>query len=1019
MRSVRDTISLLKSACAGVFLAAASFAVHGQTPTVYTEAGQLIRAPQAVTSLGPDLFGDKVNLYSGVLEFTQTDVSIPGNNALPVSVGRRLSTGNWANATGAFGRWELEIPHLHGVFASAGWVTKAGNNNRCTEFGAPAGARGVGGIAMWSAEDFWHGNFIYVPGVGDQEMLMRDARNANIPSSGGPHPVVTRDLWAFRCLPTLANDPAGTMGQGFLAIAPDGTQYRFDQLVTRNYEGVSRVEDMSPSLAADATASADAPPPANIATCCGLGRKEVWILPTRVTDRFGNYVSYTYSAAKPANVTSIVSSDGRRLTLTYITDIDGERVSSVSDGTRTWTYAYHGVNEQTDLARVTLPDGSSWNLGDISALLGRWHYLVSGDCDTLGTVAERPMVGAMVHPSGAIGQFTLTAVRHGRSQTYRQCRGNSDVATYAVNPHKYDTFSLTSKTLSGPGMPATAWSYDYGPDNGSWEGCTGCMETVTTSVTDPNGERTEYTFGNHHRRNEGRLLSTNTGGMRTVSMHYRDASAGPYPSVPGHSDQTRGDSAVNAQFAPVDQRITRQQGVDFSWQASAFDTRARALTVTRSSSLGYSRTETTAYFDQPATWVLGQVQSVTEGSTGKAMVSTAYHAANATPLSVSRFGQLQQSYTYASDGTLQTIKDGNNRTTTYSDYKRGLAQTIRYPDNTVERAVVSDLGLVSALTNQVGTTTSYGYDAMGRLASITHPGADSVAWNATTIAFAPVAGVEYGIGAGHWRQTVTTGNRLDVQYFDALWRPVLSRSYDAANEAATRKMVTRRFDFRGNSAFESYPQRTIGAVTDAVAGVATTYDALGRATLVSASSELGTLNTVTGYTSGFEKSVRNARNQVTTMRFQAFDEPSDGAISNIGAPEGVTVAIARDVFGKPTSVTRSGAGKSAARRYVYDSYQRLCKSIEPETGATVQDYDGANNVAWRASGLALPATASCDTAYGYDLRNRLTGTSFVRTGRWPRSGTAAPAASRQHHAEPARLAVDVGRWRRDQRRIHV
>jgi hypothetical protein len=87
MRSARDTASLLKSACAGVFLATTSFAVHAQSPTVFTEAGQLIRAPRAVATLGPDLFGDKVNLYSGALEFTQTDVSIVGNNALPVSVG--------------------------------------------------------------------------------------------------------------------------------------------------------------------------------------------------------------------------------------------------------------------------------------------------------------------------------------------------------------------------------------------------------------------------------------------------------------------------------------------------------------------------------------------------------------------------------------------------------------------------------------------------------------------------------------------------------------------------------------------------------------------------------------------------------------------------------------------------------------------------------------------------------------------------------------------------------------------
>lgn len=69
------------------------------------------------------------------------------------------------------------------------------------------------------------------------------------------------------------------------------------------------------------------------------------------------------------------------------------------------------------------------------------------------------------------------------------------------------------------------------------------------------------------------------------------------------------------------------------------------------------------------------------------------------------------------------------------------------------------------------------------------------------------------------------------------------------------------------------------------------------------------------------------------------------------------------------------------RRYVYDDQQRLCKVIEPETGATVTAYDDADNVVWTASGLDLPATDNCNrveaAASGrvvgrtYDARKRL------------------------------------------------
>ena len=87
----------------------------------------------------------------------------------------------------------------------------------------------------------------------------------------------------------------------------------------------------------------------------------------------------------------------------------------------------------------------------------------------------------------------------------------------------------------------------------------------------------------------------------------------------------------------------------------------------------------------------------------------------------------------------------------------------------------------------------------------------------------------------------------------------------------------------------------------------------------------------------------------------------------------VTVRRAPD---SPASVTRS---------YVYDQYQRLCKSIEPESGATVVDYDAAGNVIWSASGLSLPSTTSCDrdqvpasakVVRTYTVRNQVDTVSF-------------------------------------------
>ncbi|RDZ29730.1 hypothetical protein DX914_06995 [Lysobacter silvisoli] len=74
-----------------------------------------------------------------------------------------------------------------------------------------------------------------------------------------------------------------------------------------------------------------------------------------------------------------------------------------------------------------------------------------------------------------------------------------------------------------------------------------------------------------------------------------------------------------------------------------------------------------------------------------------------------------------------------------------------------------------------------------------------------------------------------------------------------------------------------------------------------------------------------------------------------------------------------------------ARIYVYNNEsaygadQRLCKVIEPETGATVMRYDTAGNLMWSASGLNLPSTSSCDFAAAHASGRRIDRTYDARS----------------------------------------
>jgi hypothetical protein len=1020
-------------------LGAPSAAYAQATPTTQTEQSKLIRAPDALGVLGNDLFGDRLNFYDGSLEFSQEDVSIPGNNKLPVRVGRRLQTGSRNEANHMFREWELDIPHIRGNFSQVyGWqrlVGGAPSTQRCSNFGAPPDVL-LNIYDTYRSFEYWNGSFLYVPGVGGQEILRRNPNNTFIPADGQATPLVTKNDWAIRCLPSLASAngaPAKEGGEGFLAISPDGTQYRFDWLITRPMITLSKPSEAQPSgiydpLSIVAVTKKQHPvhplpkgvkratkvEQVGVVSANGTGgvihtsmpREEVWILPTVITDRFGNTVRYNYDPSMKNRLLSIVASDGR--TLTFGHESGTNFITSVSDGTRTWNYTYGTVESgRTMLTEVTLPDSSKWQLGGMDG--GRDIYNQAGleglvqmsieykpdesiapYCDQPGVQLDgRTAVGTMVHPSGAVGKFTMRPTSHGRNGVPFGCYSNGTAYGAPYYPAFIDNYSMTEKNISGPGLPNLTWTNDYsGTDVGGWNTCgAACIQPAVVLATDPAGHQTRYVFGATYAVDEGMLKQVDIGwngssALRTTATRYNRSSTEPI----GFSDQDRGDNWISSHRLPQDQRVITQQDVAFTWQVEQFDSVARPTKIMRSSSLG-TRTETIEYADNPAKWVMGQVRRVTGGltsATEREMVKNTYNATTSNVEEVSNFEHVDIKMAYNADGTLLSKTDGNNYKTTYSNYKRGIPQTISYPDATSETGVVNGYGAVTSHTDQNGFTTLFDPDAMGRLQRIRYPLQDSVVWNNTAVSYQQVMAWEHDLAPGHWRQDVTTGNSITRTYYDALWRPAYFEKLDSSDPAATSRITKRSHDFAGRILFESYPKRNATEIGD---GVSHEYDALGRHVGSITASELGGIAASTSYNSGFLKVSTDGRGVNTTYAFQAFDEPTEGASTSIETPDvgyTVKVDIGRDAFGKPTAITRSGGGVSVTRSYVYDTNQRLCKTIEPETAATFQKYDGANNVAWRASGVQL-LSPNCDPdsvptnkriSFGYDALNRLKTTTY-------------------------------------------
>lgn len=978
----------------GLVLLMATLGVHAQSTDgvePYEEYGKHLRSAQEVSPLTSDLFGDQVSLYNGATEFDVADIDLPGNSSLPVRFGRRLTIDDRRRPTGrlgGLGDWDLDVPYINGVFTQQnGWVVlgsdyQTASTARCS---ITHPVYTTVGSEVPPVASVWDGNQLHIPGAGSEELLRNTEAKLPAITDGQTYPWITKNYDLARCLSSTAN---GYPGEAFSVLTPSGVTYTF------NWALINPTSTLLYSGVATNGASYNA----------NVTRSRIYLLATRVQDRFGNWVTYTYNSS--SQLTKILANDGREIDITW----SGDHVTSAAAGTRTWTYGYAGDGS---LISVTRPDGSQWKYavvsGSLATVTNHDHSPPpSAHCQLAPDPNTGNVVYAMDSPSGAHGVFTFQYQRHWRTYVPKSCVPYNEYTAYAEIYDFFDNFTLQSKQISGAGLSTQNWTYDYGSNNGGYftptipasvnEGedymppgdCSTCAVSKVVTVTSP-GDISKYTFGVEYARNEGRLLQTETDALdgttfRTVSNTYLDDSqigAQAFPDNAGISVQSIAKNPMVGRIRPVVTIATVQDNNTYTRQNQAFDAFANPTLVTRSNDIAGQTpiTEQTTYFNDLSRWVLSLPQDVTNTGTGEVESSNTYDSSDDTLLSRARFGQTLMHYTYNSAGQLASFTDGDSNTTSLSNYYRGIPRLINYPDSTSQSATVSDYGEITSVTDQLGHTTNYQYDAVGWPVEIDYPGGDEAAWYPRKFAFAYVASAERGIAGGHWRRTVSTGNNVSVTYFDAMLRPLLSDTY--INGTAGSDITTASaFDWRGLATFSSYPVSGTPDLAAITSGTHTTYDVLQRPTQTAQDSEQGTLLTKTQYLSGARVQLTDPGNNVTTTTYQVFDQPSTHAVIQVQAPEGVTQTIARDVYGNLTAITQSGLygteTDSVAKQFYYDSFHRLCRTTEPESGSTITTYDNANNVHSTVSGLAISgdgcgsAQASALTTFSYDPMNRVT-----------------------------------------------
>lgn len=555
-----------------VALAVFLFSPFAYAQSYEEEYQNRIKSAGAVQAFSESPFGENVDLYTGEAQFTHVDLRLEGKGPAIVIARRSLRTeisGSNQMEYSGFGDWDLLVPEMttlvpesKAVPSEGDWRTSDGaglTTQRCTYLGNLVWSpplnyygRRTGGIdtTVW-----WNGYTLDIPGEGSQKILSRLAA-APGPSSG-PYPGVTTQHWQIGCLASTSN---GYSGEAFMALAPDGTKYFLSHLSFAPYQPLRFTDEVDPT---DWTVQ-----PRTFARMRAV----------RVEDRFGNYITYSYTNNQ---LSSISGSDGRSVTLAW----SNGRVQSMTSNLRTWTYTYTAGGT---LATVVLPDSSSWEFTGVAASAA---YASAGTTGCFGNPhgigyldgnAPSPRTFIIKAPSGAQGSFSFSKRTMGQSYypstcTSQESNGQIINERESGNPF-YLTHALQQRIVTGPGLISGTWSYTYEPEKASVERiCTStpCQSTIYTDVVGPSGVKNRYIHSTRFGALSGKLLRTEAYSASNVlirseqnTYNYAESDK-PYPSTFGSSMWSAAPPYGAENLVVVRRTQITQQGRTFTWEVPA------------------------------------------------------------------------------------------------------------------------------------------------------------------------------------------------------------------------------------------------------------------------------------------------------------------------------------------------------------------------------------------------------------------------------------------------------------------
>ncbi|MCX4911992.1 RHS repeat-associated core domain-containing protein [Streptomyces sp. NBC_00687] len=357
-------------------------------------------------------------------------------------------------------------------------------------------------------------------------------------------------------------------------------------------------------------------------------------------------------------------------------------------------------------------------------------------------------------------------------------------------------------------------------------------------------------------------------------------------------------------------------------------------------------------------------------------------------------------YTYTGKGELAQIADPRGNTTRYTYDWAGQRKTTDDPDTGTSSAEYNDNGQISTTTatrNDIATTLTYGYDALGRQTSVKNGTTELAAWTWDDPA---VTGSKGQITASVGRDANGNAYTTKIGKFDARGRALNTTTTlpSTVNGLAGSYTTAVTYDAADHIATVTYPAAGTGAARLDPETVTTTYDDYGRPTRLTSSLSNTVYIDNTTYDAYDRLSERNygaefGGNGTQAQRSYHYNDTNGTRqLTSIATTTTINSLISEaqndtytyDNAGKITALREQASGQTAQSQcFRYDAQARLTLAFThtaasscANTATTTSDYQG---------------TAPYQTAYSYDRLGNLqsatdtsaSGTATVRDYLYP------------------------------------